>query len=173
MICSTLLLSTVPKDLAKMFPGHPVEKLRDMRNRELARMEKRGDGAPIGKSRDDDIIRAKIIAASKQLADTINEAGLSPFTPPTVKRIQEVVADFYGVTVFDMISERRDRAIAMPRQVAMFLCRTMTGKSLPRIGRMFLRDHTTIIHAVEKIGKQRRSDSDLEADLDALQAMLS
>jgi Bacterial dnaA protein helix-turn-helix len=71
---------------------------------------------------------------------------------PTILRIQLAVADRLGVTVFDLLSRRRARKIARPRQIAMWLARHTTPCSLPEIGRAFGgRDHTTVMHAIARI----------------------
>ena len=77
----------------------------------------------------------------------------------TIQRIQELVSDRFGVTVTELVSPRRSQAIAYPRQVAMYLCRELTDASLPAIGREFGgRDHTTVIHATQKITRRIRED---------------
>lgn len=71
-----------------------------------------------------------------------------------VKRIQKAVCDEFGITLHDMLSARRSRQIVRPRQVAMYLCKTLTGKSLPEIGRRFgHRDHTTALAAIRRVEK--------------------
>ena len=80
----------------------------------------------------------------------------------TCDLIQQVVADFYSVSVGDLKAKRRNREISIPRQIAMFLTREMTDMSLTQIGMSFNRDHTTVIHAYEKIGQQRNEDSKLD-----------
>lgn len=72
----------------------------------------------------------------------------------TVAHIVRVVADHYGLEVRDILSERRKRTVARPRQVAMYMSRKLTGQSLPCIGRKFSRDHTTIIHAIRETEKR-------------------
>ena len=84
----------------------------------------------------------------------------------TIDEIQRTVADYYNIRLSEMLSQRRSRNIARPRQVAMYLAKTMTPRSLPEIGRHFgKRDHTTVMHAVKKIEDLRRDDSVLEDDL--------
>jgi len=89
------------------------------------------------------------------LGDGFSDNGTAavPGKPnPSVTRIQEVVARQYGVSRFDLLSSRRTANIVRPRQVAMYLCKTLTLRSLPEIGRRFGgRDHTTVLHAVRKI----------------------
>jgi chromosomal replication initiator protein len=91
----------------------------------------------------------------------------------TVDLIQRTVADYYKIKVADMYSKRRPNSIAMPRQVAMYLAKEMTQKSLPEIGELFGgRDHTTVLHAVRKVGKQRGMDSELNHALHVLEQAL-
>jgi chromosomal replication initiator protein len=72
-----------------------------------------------------------------------------------------------------MLSARRARAVARPRQVAMWLSKQLTTRSLPEIGRKFGgRDHTTVIHAVRKIDELRQADSGMDEDVDLLKRML-
>lgn len=83
--------------------------------------------------------------------------------------IKSVVAQFYNLKVEDFESKRRTRSISFPRQVAMFLCRELTDMSLPKIGEEFGgRDHTTVIHAYEKILKDRASDAQFKIQLEKL-----
>jgi chromosomal replication initiator protein len=91
----------------------------------------------------------------------------------TIDEIQRKVADYYAVKLSDMLSARRAREVARPRQIAMFLAKKLTPRSLPEIGRRFGgRDHTTVIHAVKRIEELRLTDSELEGDLTRLQALL-
>ncbi len=91
----------------------------------------------------------------------------------TVELIQKTVADYYKIKVADMYSKRRPSAIAMPRQVAMYLAKEMTQKSLPEIGELFGgRDHTTVLHAVRKIASSRAKDAELNHALHVLEQSL-
>lgn len=91
----------------------------------------------------------------------------------TVENIQKTVADFYKIKVSDMYSKRRPANIAVPRQIAMYLVKELTQKSLPEIGDLFGgRDHTTVLHAVRKIADARRSDSELNHSLHVLEQTL-
>jgi chromosomal replication initiator protein len=91
----------------------------------------------------------------------------------TVELIQKSVADHYKIKVADMYSKRRPNYIALPRQVAMYLAKELTQKSLPEIGELFGgRDHTTVLHAVRKIGKARQQDNELNHALHVLEQML-
>lgn len=88
---------------------------------------------------------------------------------PTVDRIQKAAAKQFGITMDDMLSKRRSRAIARPRQAAMYLAKTLTTRSLPDIGRRFGgRDHTTVIHAVKRIEALRSEDAVLDANIEAV-----
>ncbi|HTT11514.1 MAG TPA: chromosomal replication initiator protein DnaA [Burkholderiaceae bacterium] len=91
----------------------------------------------------------------------------------TVELIQKTVADHYKMKVADMFSKRRPSNIAVPRQVAMYMAKEMTQKSLPEIGELFGgRDHTTVLHAVRKIGQLRHKDAELNHALHVLEQML-
>jgi chromosomal replication initiator protein len=91
----------------------------------------------------------------------------------TIEEIMRKVADHYCLRLSDMTSARRARAVARPRQVAMFLAKTLTPKSLPEIGRRFGgRDHTTVIHAVRKIEQLSETDAQLAEDIELLRRML-
>jgi len=91
----------------------------------------------------------------------------------TIEEIQRRVAEYYNVRLADMLSARRARAVARPRQVAMYLSKQLTTRSLPEIGRKFGgRDHTTVIHAVRKIDELRQADSGMDEDVDLLRRML-
>ena len=87
----------------------------------------------------------------------------------TVDEIQKATSEHYGMKQADLISERRTRAVARPRQAAMWLAKHLTTRSLPDIGRRFGgRDHTTVIHAVRRIEALRATDAVLARDLEAL-----
>jgi len=91
----------------------------------------------------------------------------------TIEEIQKRVAEHYNIRLADMHSPRRARAVARPRQVAMYLAKQLTSRSLPEIGRKFGgRDHTTVMHAVRKIEELRADDSGLSEDIDLLRRML-
>ena len=88
----------------------------------------------------------------------------------SVENIQKTVADFYKIKIADMHSKKRPAHIARPRQIAMYLAKELTQKSLPEIGDMFGgRDHTTVLHAVRKIAKERNNDQDLNQQLHVLE----
>ena len=91
----------------------------------------------------------------------------------TVDEIQKATADHFRLTQADLLSERRTRALARPRQAAMWLAKQLTTRSLPDIGRRFGgRDHTTVLHAVRRIEELRASDPQLAQDLEILMRKL-
>jgi len=91
----------------------------------------------------------------------------------SVENIQKTVADYYKIKVADMYSKKRPASIARPRQIAMYLAKELTQKSLPEIGELFGgRDHTTVLHAVRKIGAERQQLADLNQQLHVLEQTL-
>lgn len=91
----------------------------------------------------------------------------------SVENIQKAVADFYSIKVADMYSKRRPANIARPRQIAMFMAKELTQKSLPEIGELFGgRDHTTVLHAVRKIAEERSHDSQLNHEIHVIEQTL-
>ncbi len=91
----------------------------------------------------------------------------------SVENIQKTVADFYKIKIADMYSKKRPVSIARPRQIAMYLAKEMTQKSLPEIGELFGgRDHTTVLHAVRKIGGERQKNTELNQQLHVLEQTL-
>ena len=91
----------------------------------------------------------------------------------TIDEIIRKVSDHYNLRMTDLLSPRRARSVARPRQVAMFLAKTLTSKSLPEIGRRFGgRDHTTVIHAVKKIEELKSIDNQIAEDVELLRRML-
>ena len=87
----------------------------------------------------------------------------------TIDQIQKKVAEHFNVKMSDMHSARRSRTIARPRQIAMFLAKNLTTRSLPEIGRKFGgRDHTTVIHAIKKVKELVKNDSSLSEDIEIL-----
>jgi chromosomal replication initiator protein len=91
----------------------------------------------------------------------------------SVENIQKTVADFYKIKVADMYSKKRPASIAHPRQVAMYLAKEMTKKSLPEIGELFGgRDHTTVLHAVRKVAGDRTKNTELNQQLHVLEQTL-
>jgi len=90
-----------------------------------------------------------------------------------VENIQKTVADYYKIKVADMYSKKRPASIARPRQIAMYLAKELTQKSLPEIGELFGgRDHTTVLHAVRKISAERQQLTELNQQLHVLEQTL-
>ena len=91
----------------------------------------------------------------------------------SVENIQKAVADFYSIKVADMYSKKRPANIAKPRQIAMYIAKELTQKSLPEIGELFGgRDHTTVLHAVRRINELRSLDSQLNHEIHVLEQTL-
>ncbi len=121
----------------------------------------------------------KIIAYStlvhKETTKELAEDALKDLITPkkdkkvTTEFILEVVSDHYNLNPADILSKKRPREIAYPRQIVMYLCRKLTDLSLPKIGsKLGNRDHTTIIHGYEKIKKARDKDQSLKNTIDIL-----
>ena len=109
--------------------------------------------------------------ASEALKDIIsNKEDL----PLNTKIIQESVANYFNLRVEDLKSQRRTRNIAYPRQIAMYLSRKLTDMSLPKIGEEFGgRDHTTVIHAYEKISENLKTDEVLQTTINDINNLLN
>jgi chromosomal replication initiator protein len=91
----------------------------------------------------------------------------------SVENIQKTVADFFNIKVADMYSKKRPANIARPRQIAMYLAKELTQKSLPEIGELFGgRDHTTVLHAVRKIAADRSKNPEINHELHVLEQTL-
>lgn len=104
--------------------------------------------------------------ASEALKDIISSKQSKQVT---IDLIQDVVANYFSLKVDDLKSSRRTRNIAFPRQIAMYLCRKLTDMSLPKIGEEFGgRDHTTVIHAYEKISENLKVDESLQNSVNDL-----
>ena len=91
----------------------------------------------------------------------------------TVDKIQNVVSNYFNITLSEMLSQRRSRPLARPRQIAMYLAKKMTTRSLPEIGRRFAnRDHTTVIHAVKTISRLSEQDDEMKKNLNQIKSIL-
>ena len=91
----------------------------------------------------------------------------------TVDKIQNVVSNYFNIPLTDMLSQRRSRPLARPRQIAMFLAKKMTTRSLPEIGRRFAnRDHTTVIHAVKTITRLSDQDDEMKKNINQIKSLL-
>ena len=90
-----------------------------------------------------------------------------------IEQIQKKVSEHFNVKMSDMSSARRSRTVVRPRQIAMYLSKSLTSRSLPEIGRRFgNRDHTTVIHAVKKVEELRNLDVSFDEDVELLIRML-
>lgn len=102
--------------------------------------------------------------------------GIIPSSKPkviTVQKIQKVVSEQYGIKMDDFKAKKRTKNIAFPRQIAMYLSRELTDLSLPKIGEEFGgRDHTTVIHAHDKISKMMQTDKQFEREIKELEKMI-
>lgn len=91
----------------------------------------------------------------------------------SIDEIQKKVAEYYGIRLSDMASPRRARQVARPRQVAMFLAKQLTSRSLPEIGKKFgNRDHTTVMHAVSRVNELMERDGTFAEDVELLRRLL-
>jgi chromosomal replication initiator protein len=118
-----------------------------------------------------DVTRLAITIETTQ--DVLSDLLRSSDRRITIDEIQRKVADHYNLKLTDMASPRRAREVARPRQVAMYLSKQLTPRSLPEIGRKFGgRDHTTVMHAVKKIEELVRADNDFAQEVDLLKRTL-
>ena len=91
----------------------------------------------------------------------------------TVDKIQNIVSNYYNISLSEMLSQRRSRPLARPRQIAMYLAKKLTSRSLPEIGRRFAnRDHTTVIHAVKTITRLSEQDDEMKKNINQLKSLL-
>jgi len=91
----------------------------------------------------------------------------------TVDKIQNVVSNYFNIALSEMLSQRRSRPLARPRQIAMFLAKKMTTRSLPAIGRRFAnRDHTTVIHAVKTNTRLSEQDDEMKKNISQIKNLL-
>jgi chromosomal replication initiator protein len=90
----------------------------------------------------------------------------------TIDEIQKKVAEHFNISVKELLSSRRARTVARPRQVAMYLAKQLTSRSLPEIGRKFDRDHTTVMHAVRKVEELIIEDASLAENIEILRRTL-
>lgn len=107
------------------------------------------------------------------IRETLSDSRYAAGQRLTVDKIQRAVCEEFGLTLNDMVSKRRARAIARPRQVAMYLSKKLTKRSLPDIGRRFGgRDHTTVMHAVKRIETLRADDPTFNSRVEAAETAL-
>lgn len=103
--------------------------------------------------------------ANEALKDIISNSKPKIISPNIIK---EVIGSYYNLKIEDFTAKKRNKSIAYPRQIAMYLCRELTDLSLPKIGEEFGRDHTTIMHAYEKISKDVKIDPTLKSIIEDL-----
>jgi chromosomal replication initiator protein len=130
-----------------------------------------------------------IVGAAKRLALRVHTTGVTPSQHETLKlladninmlpriavaSIQQRTAAHFHIPNREMTSQRRSRDVARPRQISMYLCKQLTPKSLPAIGRLHGgRDHTTVIHALRTVERLRTTDAELDADIRVLERELT
>ena len=91
----------------------------------------------------------------------------------SIDKIQNVTSNFFSISLSDMLSPRRSRPLARPRQVAMYMAKKLTTRSLPEIGRKFAnRDHTTVIHAVKTIEKLSENNDEMRKNIEELTSLI-
>ena len=91
----------------------------------------------------------------------------------TIEKIQNVTSNFYSLSLDEMLSQRRSRPLARPRQIAMYLAKKLTTRSLPEIGRKFAnRDHTTVIHAVKTVDKLYQNNDEIKKNIEDLKSII-
>lgn len=178
-------------DPTVLFLRHPVpyarkleaeRKARHARFRELAQPQ-RALAAPVAVVEAEIVVElapAPALATDSPLARQFEKAGAAERAREAelkiihVRQIQKAVAKKYGVTLDDILSQSKKTVVVKPRQIAMYLTKTLTLKSLPEIGRKFGgRDHTTILHGVRKIGAIAASSPKLAAELQEFVADLT
>jgi chromosomal replication initiator protein len=124
------------------------------------------------------VVARSSLTASSITAEAVEEAlpatgARSPACEPTVPEIQAAVAARFEVSAAELLSPSRAAPVARARQVAMYLSRELTGHSLPEIARAFnRRDHTTVMHAVKRVGERSTSDPALSRTLDEISRRL-
>ncbi len=118
-------------------------------------------------------LQQEIAQLNAQL-EAMERGDESPLVAPgRIKPVISAVAKYYRVSLRDLISFRRTRNVIRPRQVAMYLARALTKHSLPAIGRVFERDHTTVLHGCRQIAILRQRDPGLDAEIHELTTRLS
>lgn len=150
--------TSVPSDVLEFLSQNITASVRELEGA-LKRVVARAEliGTPINVETTREILRDILQIYEKQI---------------TIADILEVTADYYGLKISDLKSVRRERRIARPRQMAMYLSKLLTSLSLPDIGMHFERDHTTILHAIRTIEDLVSKDEQLQDDLERLRVHL-
>lgn len=151
---ATLLKAAVPNDVMELLASKITTNVRELEGA-LKRLVANAQflGTPITLDNTRMILRDMLNTYEKELS---------------VADIQKKVAEYYTIRLADLQSTRKDRTIARPRQIAMYLAKTLTTFSLPDIGKAFNRDHTTVMHAVKTIEEKIKTDATLSDDVRAL-----
>ena len=110
-----------------------------------------------------------IASLEELLRDTLDQEQQQAVT---MEVIQKAVADYFDIRLGDMVSKRRPQSIAHPRQVAMYLCRSLTQHSLPEIGTAFGKNHATVLHAFRAVNNRMKEDADLRKSVAVLRQRL-
>ena len=118
-------------------------------------------------------LQQEVAQLSAQLKALMREDETPLVVPSRIKPVIRAVAKYYGVALVDLLSCRRSRSVARPRHVAMYLAKELTRHSLPAIGRMLDRDHSTIQHGCRKIATLRLEDPKLDAEIRELVGLLT
>lgn len=100
------------------------------------------------------------IAMAREVIEEVK--SIQPGLHPTPPMILQAVSNFYSVPVDHILSDRRSKDTVQPRQMAMYLVRKLTNYSLPETGKVFRRDHTTVMHACDKIDRERKNNAELD-----------
>lgn len=90
-----------------------------------------------------------------------------------VDDVKKATAEYYSISIADLNSKGKNKNIAMPRQISMYLCRTLTGQSLKSIGQSFSKDHSTVVHACNKIEEKIENDKKLSDEIEDIKSMLN
>jgi len=110
----------------------------------------------------------KISDCKNILKDVFNQTKVV-----TIDKIQNVVSNYFNIPLSEMLSQRRSRPLARPRQIAMYIAKKMTTRSLPEIGRRFAnRDHTTVIHAIKTITRISEIDEEMKKNIEQIKSLL-
>lgn len=118
-------------------------------------------------------LQRQVAAVGSNLAAMLDTRDVHVRQTP-VTLIVKTICAYYGVREQDLMAQRRTRTVVLPRQIAMYLARELTVKSMPEIGRRFgNRDHTTVLHAIRKIEARRADDAGLNAEIAELIGLLS
>ncbi|MEG9284164.1 chromosomal replication initiator protein DnaA [Aerococcus urinae] len=124
-------------------------------------------------------VQAYAVMNQEELSPDVAARALSNYRDantkkvPSIAEIQETVADYFDLTVADLKGKKRKRDIVVPRQIAMFLSREITDASLPKIGQEFGgKDHTTVLHAHEKISEAMKSATEIKENVESIQNLL-